>query len=426
MKVYKYFQYILYILLVYIYFNDPFYIPNIGLLGRGDTQYSLFILYIAAIFFIFLMNKKFSSFLQCFKKEFIYLIFLVLFSFITTIGVGGEFSLFADHIKYMLASFFVPCFLVHFAFTVGIDGTPKFIRSVLIVGVIGAIGSMICIASPTISNIYKYSVLNLASDDLLLEGFRGFGFSTRLTNDYGFIQGAILALGLYYGRNNKWFYLFAVFVFLSSIFNARTGVIVAVVGIALIFILQRNIKYSILILAISFIALIFVQTFLESFMIFMDFDNKAMTWMSEFFSDINEMAKSRNIRSTGIGDMLLFEMILWPETLSGWLFGSGYSVFKEGFHSGGHSDNGFIIQLNYGGILYFIILMLYMCRMFSRLWQNNYKYFSVFFMISFIILNIKSNFALRQGGALGFYLLIYYYFIYIQYKSNKKTQIVRC
>ncbi len=417
MKLSRLFNYFVFVILVYVYFYDPFYIPNVGFLGQGDKQYSIFLLYILSILYFFTNSKDAKKKCRIFKVEFLLLVLLIVLSFIITIN-GGELTLFAKQIKYLLASFFVPIFFVHLCESMGFNDEGVFIKIILLVGSLAAIGTIICVIAPAIGDIYKQSVIFIDSGNFLLEGFRGFGFSTRLTNDFGYIQGAVFAIGLYYGKNNKWFFPLALFVLLSALLNARTGVIIAIVGVLFIFLFNKRNKYYLLISTILASVLFIIIPQIEKILIYLGLEDKTVVWVSEFLLDMDSIFMSRNYTSTGIAETIFSDMVLWPESMSAWLLGIGHSVFKPGFHSGGHSDVGFIIQLNYGGIFYFSVLMLLMIRLFKRLWNNGYKYISVFGAASFIILNIKSNFALREGGALGLFLIIYYFLIYY---SNKKS-----
>lgn len=415
----QFLHYTLLVVLLYIYFFDPFYFP----IGFGLKQFSIVLLYIAAFFYCVVKQRQYKRFTKVFKADYVYLLVLFVFSMFITLN-DGDFSLFGNQLKMIFANFFVPILIINYAFLIGLDDEDKFMRSLLVVGAVASIGTMICLLSPNISNTYKLSVINLEQGSFLTEGFRGFGFSTRLTNDYGFIEGAMLALGVYYGKKNKWFYLFFLFVFLSVIFNARTGVIVAAIGIVFALLMQtRNIFYF---LIVGFFAVLFVaniEPLMNSIMDAVGLDAKTMNWISEFFADVTTIVESKDVMSTGIGETLFSDMVLWPESVEQWLFGSGQSIFYEGFHSKGHSDLGFFIQLNYGGIFFFTILMAYMLHIFKRLWKCGYKYMALFYICSFIVLNIKSNFALRQGGILGLYLLIYYFLVYVKSIPRDLNQI---
>lgn len=419
MKLKLFMKYSFLVLLIYIYLFDPFYFP----IGFGSKQFSIVLLYIVAFFYSVIKRGKYKQFTKVFKTDLGFLLVIFVLSLLITLN-GGSFSLFGNQIKMYFANFLVPILIINYAFWIGINDEDQFMRLLLVVGTVASIGTMICLLSPSIGNTYKLSVINLEQGSFLTDGFRGFGFSTRLTSDYGFIEGAMLALGVYYGKKNKWFYLFFLFAFFAVIFNARTGIIVAAIGIVFALLLQtRKIIYTLMvgILVVLFVANI--EPLMYSFMDAVGFDAKAMNWISEFFADLTTIVESKDVMSTGIGETLFSDMVLWPESVEHWLFGSGQSIFYEGFHSKGHSDLGFFIQLNYGGIFFFTILMAYMLHIFRRLWKCGYKYMALFYICSFIVLNIKANFALRQGGILGFYLLIYYFLVYVKSKPRNLYQI---
>lgn len=402
---------ILIIILLYIYFHDPFYIPNIGgLLGRGVSQLSMIILYICGIWFLFFKNTTFKKFTRIFPTEITFLTALLCWSIIGLL-TGEQSIMFTNHLKIILTNYIIPLFFLYIFYANGIDTELKFVRILLIVACVGAAGTLLCMMYPSINEAYKLTVLKLDSDNFLLEGFRGFGFSTALTSGYGYIQGALVALGIYYGKENRWYYLFIPFVFMSAMFNARTGAIIAVQGIILYLVRQRINIGSLVLFATFAIVILNIQSVLEFFIDKIGLDQKASTWIQTFFTDIED-TRQGGLESSSTGNILFGSMLVWPENTISWILGNGNDIFKAGFHSRGNSDIGYIRQLNYGGLIYISILYSYVYYMIKRLFQQKHSYFAWFFLISALILNLKSSFMWYQGGVFGFYLLIYYYLIY--------------
>jgi len=405
------------IILLYIYFHDPFYIPNIGgLLGRGASQLSMIILYICSVWFLCFRNTAFKKFTKIFPIEITFLIVLLCCSIIG-LFTGGQWLMFSNHLKIILTNYIIPSFFLYIFYVNNINKEFMFIRVLLMVACVGAIGTLICMLNPSINEIYKMTILKLDTDNFLLEGFRGFGFSTALTSGYGYTQGALVALGVYYRKENKWFYLFIPFVFMSAIFNARTGAIIAVFGIILCFVKQRVSIGSFVLFIIFSIIILNIQSVIEQFINRIGLDANASKWIGAFFSEIED-TKVGGLASSATGSALFDNMILWPENALSWILGCGQDIFKVGFHSGGHSDVGYIRQLNYGGLIYISILYSYVFYMIKRLFQHKHSFFAWFFLISVLILNIKSSFLWYQGGVFGLYLLIYYYLIYSDTYNN--------
>lgn len=415
-------HYIILVLLIYIYFHDPFYIPNIGgLLGQASSQLSMIILYILGVFFAIFYNKKFNSYRSVFKIEWSFYLTTLAISALITIA-GGNFLMFTNHIKLLITNFIIPIFLIYYAFSIGINNEAKFIRLLLVVCCLGALGSLICMTFPTVNDFYKLSILNLNYDSFLMDGFRGFGFSTSLTSNFGYIQGALLALGIYYGQKNRWFYFFAIFVFLSSLFNARTGVIIAGIGILLQLLFNKKWGNAIFLGLIFFLFIYFLEDFVISFMEYLGYEDKAFKWIEDFFGFFDR--KNSESFSNSATGLALKDMILFPEDLSGWVLGNGHDIFKRGHHSEGHSDIGFIRQLNYGGLAYLFLSLCYIIYLYKRLLRHKQQYFATFFIISFIILNTKSCLMWYQGGTMGMFLLIYYYIIF--YNKEEENCNIPC
>ena len=101
----------------------------------------------------------------------------------------------------------------------------------------------------------------------------------------------------------------------------------------------------------------------------------------------------------------------FPESVAGVVFGTGVSLYGSGLEQS--SDIGYILQLNYGGVIILIFLMLAIAFMSARLFKVlGYKHwFSWFFPISIFVLNFKGFiFAMTPGGR--FIFLLYFFFIF--------------
>ena len=88
-------------------------------------------------------------------------------------------------------------------------------------------------------------------------------------------------------------------------------------------------------------------------------------------------------------------MWVLPETISEWIVGKGKHIYTEYQNS---SDVGFILQLNYGGIIYLILLLNLIISIFSNINRKEHNRILLFFIITVIISNLKGEFIINSSG----------------------------
>jgi hypothetical protein len=110
-------------------------------------------------------------------------------------------------------------------------------------------------------------------------------------------------------------------------------------------------------------------------------------------------------------------MIVIPDNIIPTLIGTGKDLFYGGYNE--HSDIGYIIQLNYGGLIYCLLLLGLILYMSFRLrkYPNN-QWFSYLFLGTVLICNWKGYFIFTN---IGFRLLSILYFYYIL--GSKESEI---
>lgn len=90
------------------------------------------------------------------------------------------------------------------------------------------------------------------------------------------------------------------------------------------------------------------------------------------------LGTSFDVQSSNIE--ILQNMIVYPSDLGEWIFGKGESIFGI---SGQNSDIGYIIQLNYGGIIYCILLAFFFFLIVYRLFKMGIKKEWYFFVVTY-------------------------------------------
>ena len=399
-------NYFIVLLCLYLYLHSPF-IPFLPF-AIGSAK----LLYIPMLLTLISHTNSFRCFRRTFKAEFVILLLVISFVVVRTIG-GGE-NLLSFYISSIIEIFFLPWFIIHLLINNGFRRIEDLVHVLLLVGTIGAFISTIAFLIPSVNDFIRDHFLYLKTGiGLDTKTWRGFGLSSTLTSHYSFIQASIVVFFLYYPKN-RWFVFVLPFMLLSIIFNARTGLIILIFGIIIRYIYHFNIKG---ILFVSLL-LVFVVRNLDNFFSIIGASNESVMWVQSFFEEIEFLSGDSGLQERGVLYTLYEEMIIWPSNMEEWIWGKGFSLFGKIDELGFDSDIGFINVLAYGGIIYSVILyslIIVVCRKLTR-----YKeyWFMAFYIIIFVIINIKSTY-LPLSGQLRFMMLIYYFLI-LQDKSRKK------
>lgn len=275
------------------------------------------------------------------------------------------------------------------------------------VGIASVISTIACLIIPSFGEYVRNVLLHIpdeaTSSYLEKNIFRGFGIANGLTFDYGLILGIIYSYCLYLGFDKKWHFLILLpFLLISILVNARTGFLVFLVS-TIIYYLHYN-NGNLKKLWVELVLVIIIGSFIIG-----SLNEDTKQFVSVFF---DELLFQNEGKSTF--DALIGRMIVLPTSLCEWFFGSGHSIFG----SDTSSDIGFILQLNYGGILFvFILLFVYiiMLKMFHS------KYLVLFSIFLLIIANFKGNFLFNSAcyRLITFIAIIEYYNNYLSADVKK-------
>lgn len=381
------------VIFLYCFFHNPILTLTNGI---GLIKF----LYPLALIFAF-TNSRIKSYFGAFRKEWSLFLTLLLFSVFRYI-IGGDGTVAYSHLIMVIECFILPIVFVGYLDNKQVSYN-DFIRCILIVSTVASVISTLCITIPSFGYYVRYSLLSM-SDDAYLSNvlYRGFGISEELTSGYGYIQGACVAIGLKYIKNNKWFAPFIPLVFMSAFLNARTGVIVAVVGVLAVFVTSKSIRSIFVTFILLFVFIKLAPTFLS----YLNLSDDSIKFMTDFFEETDDM-RSGGIASSSTSSDLFGRMIVLPDGLSQWIIGRGYSLFEATYNI--RSDVGYIIQLNYGGIIYLALWASFLLSVYKKMKLYSVdKFIIILFFCAFLILNIKANY-LANCGTFRFMLLLYYY-----------------
>lgn len=354
------------------------------------------------------------------KKIFAILTYLFIYSF-TSVLVEGKTKNLTAHFLLFVNCFLVPPQLIDYARKHKIGSEEQIIRTILITIAVATGISIFCIVSPNFNNYIKFDVIKYSQDDFLFDAdFRGFGFASLLTSNYGYILGFVAILGVYYMKWNKWFLFCIPFVLIAALLNARTGVLVAFAGyMAYLYNIRRGaIKYSIPVAIVGFLLIVNIDKVLG----LLGVSDETLKWLSYFQDEIEVVASTRNAGESEMFSTLLGDMWVMPSNIFQWIFGRGFYLFGNQ-HGITRSDVGWVNQLNFGGLLYFIPFVYMLYLIYKSFVQNKGRSFGLFILTTILIVNTKGR--LIPSYSL-FYIIMLIMFVTTpasktQLRDNNKT-----
>jgi hypothetical protein len=249
-------------------------------------------------------------------------------------------------------------------------------------------------------NIAFYLKTNLLKyPEHLIENFffRGFGFTDGFFFAYpvvlGFCAGFIIM-----GVCNKKKYLFCLLpLSIAIIFNARSGIVPVFTGFCLSMIYNFKFAINTIILCV-----IVVLLFLSKSLDFYTKNNIVMgfsDWFMNVFYDLENIFVKKEM--TGVVQTLLSDMLIFPQNTFEWIVGSGICKYTEGYE---RTDIGYLLRLNYGGIIYSSLYFILLVFMFLRLVKVN-KHAAYLLFISLIYLNFKGDFFIINPSSRFFFFV---------------------
>jgi hypothetical protein len=391
---------IFFLLILYLYIYNPiFQILNFGLIK---------ILLLISISYL-LLKSKVNIFFKLFKIELFFILLIIFYSFLRIIFWGTMISIPYLHIVWFLETFIISFYLVN-AFPEKLNKI-NINSIVVLIGTIASLISLYLILNPELNSYVRNNIIVDPIDSLgEVIVYRGFSIAENSSFGYGISQGIVLSICLFSIKKSKLFLVPIILIFISIIFNARTGVFPPILTMGLLFVTRNRINIKGIIL-VGLLILFIYKAFFEYNFFNLELDS--IKWAFGFFTDSKDKLNGEN--SAGY-DSLLGDFIFFPDSIIGIIFGDGDIVFGKNRNS----DIGYINQIFFGGIFYLLLLVIFLIYIFKNFFKYNLDWKLVFvFLIVLIIANYKGN-ALFVPNSFN-RVIILYYVLYKTSFNNKLT-----
>ncbi|MGL5903665.1 MAG: hypothetical protein ACRCZO_13365 [Cetobacterium sp.] len=268
--------------------------------------------------------------------------------------------------------------------------------------------SILAFIFPSIQNYFveKFIFRNLEEEAKAalnwLKSRRLYGLSNGLTYSTPIYQAVIASIILDVRKKKYQNFLFFITIIFSSIVNARIGGVVFILSYFILLISELKNK------KIKKIILLFICSFISIFLLVKFKNNQTVIWIEESIVEISRLLEGER---TGTFKTLLSETFLNKPKGIDLILGTGEIIF--GKNNG--SDIGYINDLWFGGIIYSLILWLFISiniiwLYFSKIKSKyvNLKALSIIFLIVCIISHIKGTFY-GPSSYWNFLILIFMY-----------------
>ena len=250
-------------------------------------------------------------------------------------------------------------------------------------------------------NLFLYSS-NFLEGDYILSS-RVYGISNSYTYGLPILHGLLTSICFYYGMmKDKKYLLYLPLIFIVSILNGRTGIIVGIVGIAIVlvylFIKSKN-KNKIIpaILGIALllaVARVIIEKFLPNVYTFI------MSALNEFITFVSTGELS------GTSLYLLKDGLILPEGVD-LIFGTGNRVYGAESSIGVSSDIGFVNDLFMGGIIYAgILYSSYIALISSTFRKKDISFMGVLIIFALLIANWKGEIFKNATFIIGLFFVV--------------------
>jgi len=298
------------------------------------------------------------------------------------------------------------------------------ITLLLIVGNIQGLLALLTFILPNFQLYFIEKMVSYGYEDRLLNlsSYRMFGISAALTFTTPIIQGMFAMLAIFLSiRVNSKYLLFVPLLIFSSLINARTPIVIILLGFVILFILmirdRKKIIKSFTFISILIVGILIILNFIKKY------SPSTYVWINNGFLEIKSFLKGDNIGYfTYVSDESKYRL---PEGFN-LFFGKGVRPLGENSYN---TDIGWINDIWVAGILVSTILYLLFLKLFFELYlckgeySTLYKFIAMFFGITLILGNFKGAIFMENEVTTVLFLI----YIFVLSKSflekNKKLDL---
>lgn len=270
------------------------------------------------------------------------------------------------------------------------------ISIVINAAIIQSIFAAITLLFPNVQSFFVERMIAYGYNEIYstLSVYRMYGFSNALTNATPVVQSIIAVISVWLALNwNKKYYIAAFFIMFSAIINARISIVVFAIGV-IVLLIKRSTNSSgrikiIFATVVSYIVVVFLLLPLIQ-----NISPLTYEWVTDGFNELSSFKLGSNsyANNSYFGYLINQERFVFPEGLSGFLFGKGYSIMSSRNPSGFQSDVGYICDIWTGGVVYIGILYSFFLSLLIKLRKNTnalMAFIASYYMIALLFINIK-------------------------------------
>jgi hypothetical protein len=391
-------------LFLYIY-SPPFRILPLNI--------SVFFIFPA--FYFLIKRNKFVNAVKDFQLELFLLFLLTLYSLLISV-FNSEYFFFINNLFFVFQLIPISIwfyFIIEKSQEESNNATlTYFFKSLSYVAVVASVISALAFAIPELSLYLKFTLQKYDEFLLRYQSHRGFGLSDELLFSFTLVQAIILLIIIYTEKSILFKIISFLFITFSIILNARIGLIF--LFFLPFFLLRKNVLFNSTLALILFL-LLFKYTNIYDFL--EESIGVPLEFASSFFLEAGDLFGTAKTDNETAFDSLFGSMLVFPTEWYEVIFGTGKNIF---FSNDNYSDIGYLMILNFGGILYFSLFILFTFFFFKRLFisNDNYPLISYILLFVFLIANIKGLFFAPKPG-MKLVMLIYVFFVL----SHKKLDV---
>lgn len=284
------------------------------------------------------------------------------------------------------------------------------INLILCAGLIQALFAIMAFLFSPIQTYFVNKLISYGYNDVVsvISSFRIYGYSVGLTFSTPILQSILAIITIYLALFNKRKYIFlSVPLIFSALINARTSIIVLVIGMILLLYIDIKNKKQLSIFKLILYILVAVLVMELIILILERISPITYTWIKQGFDDILSLFGGDEVSYSYFDYMMDSDNYPLPSGIKT-LFGVGVSILGGSIY-GVASDIGYINDIWVGGIIYSLAIYIFYGWATLKMIKNKnglISFLGILFGLSFIFLNIKGQIFVMNDMTNLFFMLL--------------------